>query len=219
MTTPKQQSETFMNESQLLIHSIKKLMALQNIREAELSRKTGIPTTTLHKILSGQTTDPRISTLQSLANYFDVSIDTLYSETSGYVVTNSLVQSIPIIKWSDCLHAESFLKNLTATNWDEWMTVENMSNNTYALSSKKSMEARFPPKTIFVVEPTINAEDGDIVVVAYPEAEEATLRDFSMDGPSKLLLPISANSEVTKLNDNIKIIGVVTQTRLHYKKY
>jgi len=40
----------------------------------ELQRATGVPQPTIHRILSGESTDPRTKTLQPLADYFRVSV-------------------------------------------------------------------------------------------------------------------------------------------------
>ena len=56
-------------QSQLL-KNLYMFMQRHSVTEAQLARATEIPQPTIHKILSGKTTDPRISTLQSIANYF-----------------------------------------------------------------------------------------------------------------------------------------------------
>ena len=39
---------------------------------AEVARESGVPIHTLLKIVSGETADPRVSTVQALLRYFDV---------------------------------------------------------------------------------------------------------------------------------------------------
>ena len=57
--------------------NIRRMMNQFKVTEAEVSRRTHVPQPTIHKILSGKTTDPRASTLKSLADYFKISIDEL----------------------------------------------------------------------------------------------------------------------------------------------
>jgi len=44
---------------------------------SDLARQLDVPPPSINRILSGQVTDPRCSTLILLADYFDVSIDQL----------------------------------------------------------------------------------------------------------------------------------------------
>src|SRR5258708_3755131 len=54
----------------LLISMLKKLMADKGIRsETELARQVNLPQTTIHRILSGETSDPRASTLSIIASF------------------------------------------------------------------------------------------------------------------------------------------------------
>lgn len=53
----------------------------------ELSQRSGIPIGTLNKILSGQTQDPKLETLKSLARVFGCSLDDFddpHNESSYY---------------------------------------------------------------------------------------------------------------------------------------
>jgi len=54
------------------------LMAKKNIKSgSDLARQLEIPAPSINRILSGQVTDPRCSTLILLADYFGVTIDRL----------------------------------------------------------------------------------------------------------------------------------------------
>ena len=45
-----------------------------------LARRTGINQPTLHRIMSGETEDPRLSTMLVLAKFFDVPVEELVQE-------------------------------------------------------------------------------------------------------------------------------------------
>ncbi|MDR2647238.1 MAG: helix-turn-helix transcriptional regulator [Oscillospiraceae bacterium] len=47
------------------------------INNEQLSKATGVPKSTIDKITAGTTTDPKLSTLTALANYFGCTIDDL----------------------------------------------------------------------------------------------------------------------------------------------
>jgi transcriptional regulator with XRE-family HTH domain len=205
--------ELFNNLASNLRHLIKR----SNINEAELARKTNIPQPTLHKILTGKTVDPRASTLKSLAEFFQVTIDDLLSGTFSHASNPlSKTQSIAVISWSDCIKGKWFLKELTPNNWNQWLFVEYISEHAFGLLTRPSMEPRFPKNTTLIIDPEVSPEDGDLVIVHYPNTTEATLREFSIDGPIKLLKPINHTVSSTDFDLNIKILGVVVQAKFYF---
>jgi SOS-response transcriptional repressor LexA len=213
-TTPEHQTE------QVLLINLRTLMHEKSLNEAGLSRETHIPQPTLHKILSGKTSDPRVSTLKLLANYFEVTLDALYA----YDVLKTMQppnvdqgRSIPVISWESCLQSNNPTAQLSPSNWEQWVVVANADNKpSYGLKSKPSMEPRFPKGTTFIIDASVQPVDGDLVVVAYPNTKEATLRELLIDGPNQLLLSLNQNLAPDKLDRSIRILGTVLQSRLAY---
>lgn len=206
-------------EHDLLIRNLRALMRKAGVNEAELSRKTNIPQATVHKILAGKTEDPRASTLKTLSDFFDVSIDELLSGDpvpTGAKIPATAAQSIPVISWKECIHSAQFTSQLTPNNWSRWVVSEFLSKHAYALSSKPSMAPRFPKDTILFIDPDAAPKDGDHVIVLYSDTDEATVREFSTDGPTRLLLPLNPNAEPTKLGKQVKILGVLVKTSFNY---
>ena len=209
------------NTPDALLLNLQKLMKKASINEAVLSRQTGIPQATLHKILSGKTEDPRASTLKTLSDFFDVSIDDLmFGKTKtirAAIKTPAIAaQSIPLISWKECIKAEHLTQNLNAKNWDKWVVSDFFSTEGFALSSKPSMEPRFPKGTLLFIDPSASIQDGDFVVVLYPSTEEATLRELSIDGPTRILLPINDHAEPTQWTSDIKLLGVLVRSTFQY---
>jgi SOS-response transcriptional repressor LexA len=205
---------TQVDELEIFTTNLHRLMQAKGLSEAELARKSNIPQSTLHKVISGKTDDPRTSTLKALAHFFEISIDELLTgmDTPRQTSTTTKTQSIAIISWDECTTAISFIKDLTTMNWHSWIAVEYSSKNAYGLVSKSSMEPCFPKGTVLIIDPNIRASDGDMVIVQYPNTQEATLRKLSTDGPTKLLLPINANASHDNLKDDIKILGVLVKS-------
>jgi SOS-response transcriptional repressor LexA len=208
----------FPTPSDMLIANLRRLMHEAHLSDAELSRRTKISQATLHKILTAKTEDPRASTLKILADFFNTSIDELLtgSATINIEKSDSNIQSVPIISWQDCCDPIKFTMNLTPTNWDKWVVSEFLAKHAYALASKPAIESRFPKGTVLFIVPDLEPKDGDHVVVLYPNTTEATLRELSTDGPSKLLLPIGSNASPTELDENIKMLGVLAKTSFLY---
>jgi len=56
------------------------LMHEKDINQSDLSRETGVPQPTIHRILNGHTKSSNYKTMKSIGKYFDVSVDYLHSE-------------------------------------------------------------------------------------------------------------------------------------------
>ena len=195
-----------------------KQMQKHSINEAELARRTHIPQPTLHKILSGKTEDPRFSTLQQLAVFFGLTVDELVSgiQYSGKQKVSSRINSIPIISYRDCLKGLDYIGKLSIKEWKEWLSIENAPSGAFGIGSTACAEPRFPRGTILIVDPNLIPKDGDLVIVQYKDAEEATLRELSIDGPNKLLLPLNPNFCKDVFDKSIMILGVVFEYRFSY---
>lgn len=57
--------------------NLKRLMELKRVSQYELARQTGVPQPTIHRILIGESVDPKTVTVEKLANYFGVSVPDL----------------------------------------------------------------------------------------------------------------------------------------------
>lgn len=204
-------------EDEILARNIKKLISFSNMTEVELARRAVIPQPTLHKILSGDTSNPRISTIRLLANYFNISVDDLYGDNILEIIEKPKVHYIPIISWNDCIKGTAYTHNLSSSNWQAWIITEVLGESMYALTSKPSMEPQFPRKTILIVNPAMTPIDGDLIVVHYKGTESATVRELSIDGPDKALISLNQKTKNANfLDENVTFLGVIIQTRFSY---
>ncbi|MBB4722721.1 LexA family transcriptional regulator [Xanthomonas euvesicatoria] len=60
-----------------LSENLRHLMGVESLSENQLSRNTGVPQPTIHRVLSGRVSDPRDGTLRPLAEYFGLSVEEL----------------------------------------------------------------------------------------------------------------------------------------------
>ncbi|MNO86575.1 helix-turn-helix protein [compost metagenome] len=58
-----------------LVDKIKNLMEQKNITQYKLAKYSGVPQTTLSKILNRETKNPRIDSIEAIAKYLDKPID------------------------------------------------------------------------------------------------------------------------------------------------
>ncbi len=211
------------SEQSWLVHNIKRLMAAKGLNEATLAKRTSIPQPTLHKILSGKTADPRVSTLKLISEFFNISLDAvIYTpphEQFDLAINGVKRQTkhIPIISWQQCVDAENCLTTLSPNNWEDWQIATVKSEKVVSLVSKSSMEPRFPKGTLLMLDLNAKPVDGDLVVVHYPNTDEATLRQLFLDGPVKRLNTLNQEHDGDILDDKISILGTVIQaTRIFH---
>ncbi len=200
---------------------LKELMYRHHITATELARRIDLPQPTVHRLLAGKTEDPKLSTLSIIAQYFQVSIDQLLGATpleANPLNKPGISLSIPLISWENAT-TKSFTNKLNTSNWNDWFLIDiEASPHSFGLKTKPSMEPRFPGGSILTIDPNITPKDGDLVIVHYKNTAEATIREIILDGPKQLLRSIIADSSMPdELEQNIKIIGVVIQTRFSYK--
>jgi len=208
-----------------LAENIKKLLDAYQINESELARKLDVPYNTIHRIANGTTSDPRISTLQQIADYFGLSLDAILSKTQEHnFITQKENLIIPILNW-DTILKQNFAKDLDKANWKKWIqtsqikTVKDI-NQLFALESTKSMQPRFPSGTTFIIDPNENPIDGDLVLIRFRDTSAVSLRELVIDSPDWQLNAVIPGSAplVYKINDH-EIMGVVILTIIQTRTF
>lgn len=205
--------------SERLIETLRALMQEQNLNETQLARAINTPQPTIHRILSGQVTDPRISTLNTIAKYFGISLDQLLGNAP--IQNNETIQRvipIPVIPWEEAPKANRFTNTLTPQNWTQWTTIDiSASPTSYALISRTNMSPRFPAGSLLIVDPETKPIHGDTVIVYFKTFKNITLRELMIDGHLKQLHSILSNTPPEPITNKHNILGVVIQTRFSYR--
>lgn len=205
--------------------NLKRLMLADGkISEGELSRRTGIPQTTIHRILSGQIKESKPSTLKPIAAYFNLSLAQLQGEEpitkKGNARSKTLGTStrlIPLITWELATNWEKYSKTFNYISCPNWVaTNKKISPNAFGLVIQgNSMTATHGPSFEdgyeIVVDPKREAKHLDFVVVKQSDKPNAILRQLSIEGGSLDLLPLNPRYSVTQLESMDDICGVVCQ--------
>jgi SOS-response transcriptional repressor LexA len=203
---------------------ITSLMTEIGIKESELARQTGLPQTTINRLLLGDTFDPRANTLKPIAKFFGVTIGQLLGEeplnnsriSGTYQPNNKEAWShIPILEWEDTL-AWIFKKDsYNFYSHKEWITTEKMvSKNSFALYSKPFMEPRFRKNSLLIVDPEAKLQDGKFVVIAL-DNKNITVRQILIDEPIIYLKHFDSTIPSIEYKNNIhNILGVIVEARL-----
>lgn len=210
---------------QSIAKNLRTLLKIHEVSEVEIARALNTSVMTIRRIISGETGDPRIFTLKLIADYFNVSIDSLLDDNqqrSINVMAKNKPQFIPILDWKT-IEANASISDIDFCKWKEWYPIISEDNHinevTFALESRPSMQPRFPHGTLFIINPSEAPIDGDIILIKMKQEKELSLRELIIDSPKWQLQPIVVGSETLFFDEKKHdIIGVVVLTLLHTRK-
>src|SRR3990167_2192945 len=149
-------SEAILEISSILNYLIKRL----RISEAGLARKINVPRATINRLVSGRTPDPRASTLNAIAAYFNVTVDQLLGTQPLFLDENkSIVASshtlIPIIEWKEAKNWEKIITQLKPDGHFDWIMIDpSIDHGKFAIRiNSESMWPQFQTNTVLIIAP------------------------------------------------------------------
>lgn len=196
----------------MLSDNIKKLMDKHDLSESALARKTGIPQTTLSRLIVGSTQNPSFNLIMQLAEFFEVTVEQLSGRAPLPSKLNNRMETFPapVLDWQQAMVYNEILDDDSDAEITQWVSVDcKHSHQCFALTTTSTMEPRYRAGNLLTVDPKKQPSDGDYVIVHYPETQAATIRKIIMDGPNISLQSINQINQADSLNSNINVIGVV----------
>lgn len=209
-----------------LARNLAYLLKNRGVSEMDIAQALAIPVMTVRRIVSGETLDPRISTLKMIADYFQVPVDALMESPDLPTLKLASVNKhifVPILDWAYPEQITSFNKNHRAT-WTAWQPIyypdaQHMDQDAFALKSLPSMYPRFPKGTLFVIAPHIKPFDGDKILIQVKKNKEISLKEFIIDPPEKKIASIIQDTHTYPFDEKqYTILGVVILTLLFTKR-
>jgi len=207
----------------ILAYNINLLIKLRKLSITQTANDLNLPIMTVRRLISGETANPHLSTLKTIAEYFDISIDQLVSSQNILQAEDWHTKSrlVPILSWQE-VRSVTTIQDLNLKDWKNWQSVpadkEKDMNNAFALKTRPSFFAQFPSGTVFIIDPDSKVCDGDIVLVKITENNDVTLRKVYIDPPETILHSLIPDlSPITYDSNKHKIIGVNVLT-MHYNK-
>jgi SOS-response transcriptional repressor LexA len=200
------------------------LMDEQHLNILQLSKKTGLATTTIKRMLSSVDANPTLDSLCQLATFFDVSINQLIGlEPHKNAFSSSAIQisQLPILSWqqistwtanSDEIHNNSLQKMV--------ITDVAVSQSAYALIMEgTSMEPKFLDGHILICDPNVQPQNGNYVIITHSGNALPQLKQLLMDGSDwyvKSLNPAFNRTAMVYLSEDFTIWGTVVQTKMNF---
>lgn len=208
-----------------LAYILRQLMDEQDLTTSELARRTGIGQPVIHRILSSETGDPKVSTLSAIANYFAVSISQLIGDEplpktrlpGTHEVSKFGWNKAPLLSWEDVIHWPENKDKFPEL--DYLVTDADVSPDAYGLKVKDTtMRPLFPESTVLIVDPALQPEDRDYAIVHIDQQKQAIFRQILFDGQNIYLKPLNTDFNITPLEGKYEFLGVVVQSRGEFKK-
>ncbi len=206
--------ETMLPNIKVVLKTI--LSHTENISGLELSKRTGLPVATVNRLLSGTVTDPRVSTLKPLANYFGLSVDQLLGyaplpkdyDNNGENLLPSLV--IPIYNISTFTSLEQ--KPTDSFTWVT-QTTTHKEKNFALLVDHQELQPVFDTATILVVEPHyLPAQNNDYLAVMFHDTNKLCVKRFLLDAGSSYFMPLNPRLKALPTSERAHtIIGIITE--------
>lgn len=194
-----------------------KLMLQAKIDESSLAKACNISLASLSRIKNNPESNPTISTLRPLAEFFNITIDQLL----GYSPIENLhhnIKNIPVINNYDIFN---WLNHKTTKNpISEWLIYDlDASDLTFATNFKLNNNSTLFPISMIIIDPKRKLTHDDLIYIYNKKLNQFFLRKISIDDQDKIFLrPIeegfSEYIALDKCSNNIITIGVVVETRL-----
>ena len=193
-----------------LRNTLKKLLLERDMKPVELSREVNLPPTTIHRLLTGKSTRPYQSSLEPIADFFDVTIDQLLGESP---LEKQTVRLLPFISW------EKLTVSLTAKTSCEIPFAGKIGVGAFATKLlDSSMSPQFSKNSLLIFDPEKNPVDRSYVLAALEE-KNFIFRQLLIDVEHRFLKPLNPdlmNFKMKMLHKKDCIIATLVEARHAY---
>lgn len=205
-----------------LANTLKALLLERNLSESELARQTGVCQPVIHRLASGETDNPKIESLRPIAKFFSISLDQLVgdapllSDQPLFYIEQELF-NLPLITLKEAIlwpenRGNTFYSTLVQTDLK-------ISDQAYAIRLKDStMYPMFPDGTLLIIEPNQQCMHKDFVIAYKKGQQQAIFKQILIDGKYHYLKSVSPDYPSQKMTKHDKILGVMLQARIDFRK-
>lgn len=206
---------------------LQKLLYERRLSPSELARETDLPVPTVHRLVTGKSTRPYLSSLKPIADYFLLNVKQLLGEepipelewekSESKLPISDRIKAIPIITWE----AANNLKVAMEQSNKKIAATGNISEQCFALlMNDHSMEPIFPKNTILIFDPLRTPADRSYVLVKLEGKLDPVFRQLLIDVDYKYLKPLNPDLNTYKMRllaENDQIIACLFESRTNHQ--
>lgn len=205
---------------------VKDLRLQQDLTQDELARRVGVKQQSIQQLEDGVVKRPRY--LLELARVLNVRPEWLRDgvlpqrypdqlEPPNTEPGPNIRGMVPVISWVAAGRLEEVVDLHEPGAAEDWqVTTAPIKEHTFALRvAGDSMEPEFTDGTMIIVEPDLQPENGDYVIV-HNGAWEATFKQLVRDGDDWYLKPLNPRYPIKPLG-NGRVVGVVIAQEKRYR--
>jgi SOS-response transcriptional repressor LexA len=200
-----------------------KLMRRCRVKVSELHKTTGVPLTTLKRMKNDVNSNPTLSSIIPVANFFGLTIDQLvgivplpsdkllgtYQEKRGYWI------NVPIIQWEEVID----WPQININTYSVISTDAEIARESFALIIETSDLTGFLANSILIIDPQAKPEHGDYII-AIKEGEKTTsLKQLLVHEGEAYLKPVNPHYKTVSLDMSYKILGLVVQVKWNIERF
>lgn len=212
-----------MYETTSLSKILNRLLFEKNIKPAELARLTKVSQPTIHRLITGTSNRPHLSSLKPIADFFSISTEQLIGLSPiPWIKTKDEenIKTLPILNWSQV--EDWSMKRIGQNQESEFENIivdTNIGNNSFGLIIKdESMEPVFSVGSLIIIDPEKEIRDRGFILVQFKNSQEPILRQLIIDDKDYYVKAISPAlyDKIHKIGKDDKIFGVLVQSRRNF---
>lgn len=209
--------------SEKLKMNLNLLMTEAQLNAEELSRRIGVPASTIKKIRNNIDPNPTLSTLTPLAKYFSLTISQLIGDEpfpdtripGSYNVNTQNLSHVPLISWQEAIIWP--IKNNKAR--PTIATEFSYSKDVYALIVEEDDWENLSKDTALLVDPTLQVEHRDFIIVYKDGQKIPTLKQALFDEGDMYLKPVTQKYNIALRTPEHRILGVIVEYKKQLRKH
>lgn len=197
--------------------------------EGELSRRSGLKQPTIHRIISGESKDPRQGNIEKLA--FALNVDATWLR-SGKGESERQASNVAPVQNKDNVYRYPVVSWVAAGQWSEAISLyEPGAEHLFETSDYPAKGSAFwlevkgdsmtspagisiPQGMMILVDTEVEAINGSLVVARISDGQEATFKKLVIDGGTNYLKALNPAYPVIICGEGCEIVGVVVEAKL-----
>lgn len=197
---------------------LKKFLYERDMKPIDLARKVDMPQPTIHRLVTGKSSRPYKSSLEPIADYFQVTVDQLLGieeldETNDKALAKQNINNLPLIPWDALSNLESGKKSAKQSV----IASHRLSQNAFAtIMPNSSMEPLFNQGATLIFDPNIQPTDRCYALAKVGDNKTVIFRQLLIDADYQYLKPLNPDLnqfQMRLLGDNDKILGCLVESR------